>query len=208
MVAEIGYGAIFLLLLLESTVIVGLFAPGVFALIGGSFLAALGKLDPVLVYAVGWLGVFAGDAIGYVLGRNATRFSRVRSLVDRLSARVDIEAIRGSWTLWFFQFPVVIRAPVPLLLGATVMSMRRWLVLEVIATSLFVSTLYAIGYSTGAVTGSFEAAERNAAILQVIFLVLLVVFTLVGIVRYRMRRGKTTRRTEKDCATRDVRPSS
>ncbi|WP_416382285.1 DedA family protein [Nocardia transvalensis] len=130
---------------------------------------ALGQLHLVPVLLVAWSAVVIGDCSGYLVGRGVIRASWIDRLVKKLSEKVDIEKIRRSKAMVFFQFPVVTRAPVPVLLGVTRFPVKKWLLLDVCATTLFVGTLFTIGYVTGRVAGTAAAPKTVAAIVQAAF---------------------------------------
>ncbi|MGX1884890.1 DedA family protein [Streptomyces sp. NPDC055287] len=191
LLSGVSYGSIFLLLLLESTVILGLFAPGVFAVIGGAYLAGVGALSPVGVFLTAYTAVVVGDNMGFLLGRSARRSRRVARLIQRLEDRMGERKFDRPVALLFFQFPVVTRAPVPILLGAARMHLGKWLSIDAVATLLFISTLFAIGFTIGRTTGNPDSASRAAEILQLTFLGLLLAWGIYGWVRFaRARRRK------------------
>ena len=183
------YLVVFLALLAESTVVVGLFAPGVSIYVAASFLAGSGSLDWRLVWLVGAAAVFLGDNIGYALGRISVRSCKLRAFVKR--SGVDLEAApRRSLSLFFYQFPVVTRAPVPIVMGARGLSLGKWLSINLPATVVFTGVILLPGYVAGRTTGSFAEAERFSHEMQIAFLALAAIWVVYAIIRWRCMRRR------------------
>jgi membrane protein DedA with SNARE-associated domain len=157
-------------------------------------LAGVGSLSPAGVFLVSYAGVIIGDNFGFAVGFLARFSSRVDAFVGRLERRVDIENRRNSYWLVFFQFPVIIRAPTPILLGASRMNFFRWLALDLVASLMFVSALFACGYISGRLTGDLGTASQSAAVLQLSFVFLLVAWSLFAGLKYLLARRNSKQR--------------
>lgn len=98
---------------------------------------------------VAWCAMVIADTAGYLIGRLITLSLWVPRLVTTLSSKIDLEKIghyrekilHGIWIV-FFQIPVITRAPI---LVSRSSPSRGGLVLDTCATTLFVSSVVAIG---------------------------------------------------------------
>ncbi len=175
------YLIIFGALLAESTVILGFLAPGISALVFGAFVAGTGHLSPSLVWLAGFLAVIVGDNAGYVLGRYAKRSPRIQAWLKKAGIKESDPPPRAKY-LVFYQFLVVTRAPMPIFLGLKKMPFGKWIVLNIVASFMFVSAFFAAGYIGGRVIGSLDKTQHFVKLLErglIIFgLAIMVGFTI------------------------------
>lgn len=185
------YLIIFGSLLAESTVILGFLAPGISALVFGAFVAGTGHLSPGLVWLAGFLAVVLGDNIGYVLGRYAKRSPRIQGWLKKAGIKESDPQPRTKY-LVFYQFLVVTRAPMPIFLGLKKMSFGSWIVLNIVASVMFVSAFFAAGYVGGRVIGSLDKTQHFVKLLErglIIFGIAIVVgFTIRWYLQRRQRQ--------------------
>ncbi|KQY37353.1 hypothetical protein ASD42_01735 [Nocardia sp. Root136] len=175
-----GYWVIFGALAAESTLIAGLVIPGVAVLVLAGFLAGIGELSIGLVLFSAAAGVLVGDNGGYLLGRHGvTRIPMVQKILQNRSTHADSirEGIR--WRYVFFQFPMPLRVALPIVAGAVSLSFRRWIVLDLLATAIFVTVVGGIGCGIGIATGRVGQADVVSSYLNYAFAVLFVVWVSV-----------------------------
>jgi undecaprenyl-diphosphatase len=128
---QIGYGALFGLILVESA---GVPVPGETALLAAGLLAGSGHLALPLVIVVGASAAIIGDNIGYLIGRRGGRalLTRGRLLKEhRHKAVVRGERFferHGAKTVFFGRWVAGVRVVVAVLAGASAMPWRRFLV--------------------------------------------------------------------------------
>jgi len=181
------YVALFLAVFGESTLILGAFVPGVNSIIIASFLASHGELNIALVLVSAWLGMFAGDFLGYILGRY---------LLDRLptaarafhKARPQVEAFvtRHHRLMIFYQFIGFARSPLPVLLGSIEHPLRAWVWLLARATTLFVGFLALGSYALGHVV-SEKTAIATVLIVQVVVMLYFTATIVRSVLKQRRR---------------------
>ncbi|MDX6288034.1 MAG: hypothetical protein QOG53_3519 [Frankiales bacterium] len=181
-----GYLAIFFGLSLESTVVVGLVFPGIGILVTSGYLAGIGELDALAVFSAAGLGVLAGDNIGYLLGKyGLVRFRWIQRIANPYHNR------QLRWRLLvFFQFAMPTRTATPVVVGALRIPFYRWFPLNLIATAIFVGSVGGLGYAVGRITGDLSSAQSWAARLQIIFVLLLVVWSVYFAIRWRRHRRR------------------
>ena len=146
------YIALFLAVFGESTIIVGAFVPGLNSIIVASFLASHGELNIALVIIAAWLGMFAGDFLGYILGRYLLdRLPTIARAFHKARPQVEQFVTKHHRLMVFYQFIGFARSPLPVLLGSVEHPLRAWLWLLARATTIFVSILslgsYALGHA-------------------------------------------------------------
>lgn len=165
------YALVGAVVLLETSVGLGVLSPGepVIAVAGAA--AAAGALDPVLLCAVAWTAGICGDSASWWLGRRfgAAALPRVGDRIGLTAARVDMVAARiatgGGWILVAGRFVGPVRVLAPFLCGASGMRYRKFLPFDAAGIALWAGTYLAIGFtfaealeSATARTGQFGLA--------------------------------------------------
>lgn len=181
------YLIIFGALLAESTVILGFLAPGISALVFGAFVAGTGHLSPALVWLAGFLAVLIGDNVGYVLGRYAKRSPKIQAWLKKTGIRESAPPPRAKY-LVFYQFLVVTRAPMPIFLGLKKMPYGKWLILNLVASCMFVSAFFAAGYIGGRVVGSLDKTQHFVKLLERGLIILGIAIVVGFTIRWFLQR--------------------
>lgn len=189
---QYGYITVFLALLLENTVVVGVFFPGIAVLVTAGYFAGTGDLNPIAVLAVSWAGVICGDNLGYVVGRfGINRFRIVRELLKKNQQHAERLAATRSPLLLLFQFPMPTRTAIPVIAGSIRVKVVKWLLLDATATTLFAASVLSIGYFSGRAAGALDDAQRWTDRIQILFIGLFVMWLAIIIVKWlRWRRKK------------------
>ena len=149
-----GYLLVFGGAFLESIFLVGWLAPGTTAILLGSFYAAQGELNIVLVGICAVLGAFLGDNVGYAMGwkgggwmleRYGERI-RIKKGLDRTE---DYFRRYGGITVLFGRLFSGIDAFVPLVAGLSSMRYRRYIAYDIPGIMIWVGILCTLGYLFG-----------------------------------------------------------
>ncbi|MDI6822486.1 MAG: DedA family protein [Actinomycetota bacterium] len=191
-----GYYLIFLALLLENIVIIGLFMPGETILLAASFFASQDHFNLTYVILTAIAGAFLGNNIGYFLGRRGGR-----PFIERFGEHFFIskEKIKeaeeyfdnhGGKTIFIGRFAIGIRVFLAPLAGASRMNYLKFFlytVLSVIVWTLLISTL---GYTFG------EHWELLLRFLKRASRILLVIIVGLFFLSYYLRRRKRERKRE------------
>jgi len=138
-----GYALIFL----------GTFAEGESLLVLGGIFAHRGYLDLGGVIATSFLAAICGDQLFFHLGRKhakglLTRFPRLRDKVNMSLHRVEqhqVKVVLGMRFLWG------LRVALPVALGLTSMSARRFFWLNLLSAAVWSSVFASIGFFAGEV---------------------------------------------------------
>ncbi|MGE3537392.1 MAG: DedA family protein [Candidatus Tectimicrobiota bacterium] len=146
--AQLIYVLLFVLLLLCG---LGFPMAEEFVLLAGGVLVASGTLHPVWMFLVMLAGVLIGDVFLFGLGRGVSnRLSRSPRFTEWFAhklARGQPFFVRyGSTTVFLARFIPGLRAPTFLIAGTMQMSLWRFLLIDGLASLLFVPALCVIGY--------------------------------------------------------------
>ncbi len=170
-------GAIFLIALGDSLVVVGIAIPATPFMFAAGALIGLGYLDGSYALACATLGAMLGDGLGLLAGRrwglqvrSMGPFRRYPSLFERgerLFRRNDIRSI------FIARFVGPIRPFVPAIAGMLHMPMRRYLPANALAAVAWSAALLGPGWLLGASLETLAAvADRLAIVLAGVFAVI------------------------------------
>ncbi len=166
--AELGYGALFGLLLAEYG---GLPVPGETALLGAVVLAGAGHLSLPLVILVSVTAAILGDCLGYVIGRRGGRVLLLRPgrfVAKRhrmLHGAERFFARYGDAAVFLSRWVPCARYLTPLTAGAAEMSWHRFMIFNVAGGIVWVASLVTIAAYFGAAgAAAFSGLGLMAAI--------------------------------------------
>lgn len=148
-IQTIGYIGIFVVVFIETGLLVGFALPGDSLLITVGILAAAHKLQLAPALVALFLGSFLGNNLGYWLGRMLGP-----SLQKRVQAE-NIERTRlfmkrfGALSLLIGPYVPVVRAIVPFLCGSLKMPYGRFLLLTLVGSLLWTQGLTLASYYVG-----------------------------------------------------------
>ena len=154
-----GYVVVFLVVMLECQVLLGLFMPGESLVMVSGFFAGQGAFNPVVLIVVVAGAAIVGDSIGYELGRylgrswlasRRSRRKRSGSWAGRL-ARVERMFVRhGGKAVFASHFLHVMRALMPFVAGASRMRYLRFLAFNSAGCAVWATLFVLLGYFLGA----------------------------------------------------------
>lgn len=152
---QYGYYLLFVVLMLENTIALGLVVPGETVLLVASFLAAQGDLSLSKVILSASAGALVGNNIGYFLGRQGGR-----PLIDRFGkyffiSRERLEAAEqyfekyGHQAVFVGRFAAGIRVFVAALAGASHMRYSKFFIYTLASVLLWTAGVATVGYLFG-----------------------------------------------------------
>ena len=187
------YAILFLIVFLETGLLVGLFLPGDSLLITAGLLASAGTLDiwwlNILLIAAAIVGDSTGYAIGVRLGPRI--FTREKSLLFNPKHVVRTQRFYekyGAKTIVIARFVPIIRTFAPVLAGVGAMRYRRFLTYNVAGGIGWVASMTWAGYLLGRTVPNIS---KHMHVLVIVIIVLSCIPIAVEI--YRERR-KTIKR--------------
>ena len=183
------YGILFLIVFLETGVVVTPFLPGDSLLFVAGTLAATGELDIRLLVLLLIAAAILGDSLNYAIGRflgpRVFRFEDSRffkkAYIERTHAFFDRH---GGKTIVIARFIPIIRTYAPFIAGIGHMPYGRFIAFNVGGAVLWVASLAYAGYFFG----NLPIVRNN---LTVVILGIIVLSILPGIVEFIRARRET-----------------
>jgi membrane protein DedA with SNARE-associated domain len=178
---EYGYGA----------VAVGCFIEGETVLLLAAIAAQLGYLAlPGVLIAAAFGGLssdqtafWAGRAFGPRLIARSARLTELHPVVRAWLER------HAAWIAFCVRFAIGFRTAVPLLLGASGMTPRRFAALNLLGAALWALAYGSLGFLSGSVVAVFlNETQRNLPVLLVAVVIVLAIFLLTRVLRRQVMR--------------------
>jgi membrane protein DedA with SNARE-associated domain len=188
----------------ESAVLLDFFVPGEVGLVVAGAAAAQNDTALPGVIVAATIGAFAGDTVGYGLGRRygtdiaeRGRLSRwLRPGLERARRHFDR---RGAATVGIARFVGALRAVVPVVAGSAQMPYRRFVVWALPAAVIWSALMATIGFVWGdAIAGVIDRAGLVISAVVVTVIVVLLVRS------HRRRKGRESGQADRPAATRQA----
>lgn len=187
-----GYLVIFVGMLLENTLFVGLVTPGEVIVLLGAFFASQGRFQIGVVGLLAFAGAFIASNIGYLIGRKGGR-----PFIERFGAKVFISRRRilaaekyfdehGAKTVFIGRFAAGVKNLVPALAGASRMNYGVFLSYLTVSLAIWVTGMCVLGYFFGSQWALIMRLIRAFGWAMLAIAVLAAV--VVGYRKYRMSR--------------------
>lgn len=147
------YALLFLIVFVETGVVVMPFLPGDSLLFAAGALAAKGIMDPWMLFCLLWFAAVLGDNCNYAIGRRLG--DRVYTLDSRWLRRDYLErtqtffARHGGKTIVIARFMPIIRTFAPFVAGVGKMPYSRFLPIDVFGGLVWVGSFIALGHAFG-----------------------------------------------------------
>lgn len=166
------YGLLFLIVFVETGLVVMPLLPGDSLLFAAGAIAATGGMDPILLIALLFTAAVLGDTVNYHVGKyigpkvyeHESRFIRR----DHLLATRDFFERHGGKTIIIARFMPFVRTFAPFVAGVGSMEYRRFLTFNVVGAALWVVSFVTLGYFFG----NLPVVKENFTL--VIFAIILV----------------------------------
>lgn len=154
LIETIGYFGLFVIVLVESGIIIGFFLPGDSLLFTAGFLASQKILNIWWLILILPVAAILGDSVGYWFGRRVGPkiFSRSDS---RFFRRAHLEKTReffrkhGRRAIVLARFAPIVRTFTPVLAGVGEMSYRHFLAFNIIGGIIWSTAMTGAGYFLG-----------------------------------------------------------
>jgi len=186
-----GYWVVFFGILLENTLFLGIFVPGVFVLLLAGLSAQQGLIDLRLAVLVAIAGTSMGDTISYLAGRFGWRraLRRAEQLPMMGTVRSALLRRTGLFVL-AYHFLGYTRVVGPVTAGALRLPFRRWYLLDALGAVIWVVVYTLGGYGLGELGISLDSANDNVKRVDRFFLIAVpVVAVIFLLVRMRAKRA-------------------
>jgi membrane-associated protein len=181
-------------MLLETSILIGLIVPGDTVVLVAATGVGNGFEFAFLLLAV-IVGALAGESIGFALGRFFGPRIRASRLGSRLGERNWIRAEqylarRGGIAVFVSRFLPVFHALIPLTVGMSAMSYRRFLQWTVPACAIWAGAYVSVGTLAA---GSFRVVARELHFAGYLFAAVIAVFFAIVLVTRKLLERREAR---------------
>lgn len=191
------YLGLFLVIFAETGLAVGFFLPGDSLLVVSGLFAAAGKMNVVYVMLAFFLGSVIGDSTGYWTGRimGGRLFNREDSRIfkpSRVEKAREFFDKYGVKTIVLARFVPIVRTFAPLVIGATGMPYRKFVVYSVLGGLLWICSMVLAGYFLGGVVERALGIKLQDHIEKVVIVVvfLSILPPIIEVIKSRLRKRK------------------
>jgi membrane-associated protein len=187
------YALLFVIVFMETGLVVTPFLPGDSLLFAAGSFAALGALDVRLLFALLVFAAVLGDnlnyAIGHYLGPKVFHYERSRLLnPDHLRKTHRFYEKYGVKTIIIARFVPIVRTFSPFVAGVGAMSYPRFLAFDVVGGILWVGVCLFAGY----LFGNLPLVKQNFTL---VILAIILISVLPAVVEFLRHRAEARRAT-------------
>ncbi|MBY0222901.1 MULTISPECIES: DedA family protein [Sporosarcina] len=188
-----SYVILFLIVFVETGIVIFPFLPGDSLLFAAGALAAMDAFNIVLLILVFFVAAVLGDTINYHIGKAVgtaiTQNRRMGKFIDQKKMRKaeDFFNKHGGKTIVIARFMPFVRTFIPFIAGSSRMNYRYFFAYNVIGAVLWVGLFTTVGYLFGNIP--FVKNNFSTIILSVIFLSVLPVFYSFAKSRFQIQKN-------------------
>lgn len=185
------YLILFLIVFVETGLVVMPLLPGDSLLFAAGAIAATGALDPWLLTGLLIVAAILGDSVNYAIGRHIG--PKVFDMDSRWIRKEYLERTRdffekhGGKTIIFARFVPIVRTFAPFVAGVGHMSYQRFLAFNIIGGIVWVSSFIAIGYYFG----NMPVVKENFTLVILGIIVVSFLPAVFEFVRHHLEKRKT-----------------
>jgi undecaprenyl-diphosphatase len=187
---DYGYYVVFVGVLIENSMFLGLLVPGAIILILAGLAAENGSINIWYVFALAIVATIIGDTVSYVTGRMGwARF------IERTGMGAAMERVRGpmrshtAWIILSYHLAGYSRVVGPLAAGLFRVPFRRWAPLDYAGGTIWVLLYTGAGILLGLAGVEFGDTKRMVQLLEWFFLALFAIAIAVAYIRTMRTRG-------------------
>jgi membrane protein DedA with SNARE-associated domain len=192
LVQEFGYLAVF----------IGTFLEGETILVVAGFAAYEAYLELPWVIVTAFFGSLFGDQLYFFIGRYKgrsllNRYPRWQPRVNRFRKLMDRH---DTWFILVFRFLYGLRTVAPFAIGLSNVSLRKFIILNVISAAIWAVTLAVLGYFFGQVMEVVldDIKKYEVLIMAGIFLTAMIIFVVKRLRRRKKRKAGCAGQTADD----------
>lgn len=187
------YGLLFLVVFIETGVVVMPLLPGDSLLFAAGALAAAGHMNPFLLTALLFAAAVLGDNCNYFIGRHIG--PRVYSWNSRWVRREYLEKTQhffdrhGGHTVIIARFMPIVRTFTPFVAGVGAMPYGRFLAYDIAGGALWVVTCVWMGYGLG----NLPFLKQNFSLIAMGIIGLSILPGIVTMVRHHLEKSRAAK---------------
>ncbi|CAO0822134.1 DedA family protein DedA [Desulfarculales bacterium] len=181
----VTYAILFAIIFCETGLVVTPFLPGDSLLFAAGSFAALGVLNPWLLFILLSVAAIAGDSLNYVIGHKLG--VRILARNSRLVKKEHLDHTHqfyekyGGKTIIIARFVPIVRTLAPFVGGLGSMTYGRFLFYNVSGGLLWISSLTAAGYFFG----QMPLIKRNFSLVIIVIIVLSILPGVIEVISQR-----------------------
>jgi len=185
------YGILFLIIFVETGLVVMPFLPGDSLLFAaGALAASTGKMDPWLLGTLLFIAAVLGDIVHYPIGRfiGPRVFEMNSRLINKqhLTKTQEFFARHGGKTIIFARFIPFARTFAPFVAGAGSMNYKFFLTYNLIGAFCWVASFVTLGY----LFGNMPVVKDNFTHLIFGIIIISVLPGIIGFIREKLKNRK------------------
>ena len=186
-----SYGIVFLIVFVETGIVIFPFLPGDSLLFASGALAAMGAFNMVLLYMIFFVAAVLGDTVNYHIGRKVGTTISPGSFMgrlinqDKMMKAEDFFSKHGGKTILIARFMPFIRTFIPFIAGASRMNYRYFLIYNVVGAALWVGICTILGY----LFGNIPIVKDNFSTVLLAIIFISVLPAIISVIRGQFRKG-------------------
>ena len=185
------YLILFLIIFMETGLVVTPFLPGDSLIFAAGTFAGMGDLNPILVFLLLSLAAVLGDTVNYWIGHyiGPKAFSgEIRFLKKEYLDRThEFYARHGGKTIVLARFIPIIRTFAPFVAGIGAMTYRHFIAYNVLGGVLWVGLFTFLGYFFG----NLKIVQENFSL---VIIAIILISVMPGVVEFLRERARTARK--------------
>jgi len=168
------YGILFLIIFVETGLIVMPLLPGDSLLFATGLLASsTGKLDVTLIIPLLILAALLGDNVNYFIGKNFSNYIKSRDKIlflkrSYITQTEEFYEKNGGKTVILARFMPIVRTIAPFVAGAGSMKYPKYILFCILGAILWVTSITLLGYFLG--SNQWVKANFEKVVLGIVFI--------------------------------------
>jgi len=187
---SMSYVLLFLIVFVETGLVIFPFLPGDSLLFASGALAAMGAFNIVLLLIVFFTAAVIGDSVNYQIGKTVGTAIKPNSLIGRVINQEKMDKAEaffnkhGGKTIVIARFMPFIRTFIPFIAGASRMNYRSFFIYNVVGAFLWVGICTIAGYFFG----NIPIIKENFSTVIILIIFVSVIPVIISFIKGRLKK--------------------